>query len=153
RERRPEAYEKSAQYYLSWHVTDALAENRREAVAAPTRELAGLAGRDIDMFDRTVDALAYHGQLSVLVEAFRIAWPGVKRSKKIVPWGVSEFMNLATDYEIFDYLEHTTSPDPADPVLLDRVNFFVEDPREGYSAEMISDLTGTSGREWRADDF
>ncbi len=83
---------------------NALVENRLEAVASLTRELAARAGGDIDIFNRTVEAVAYHGQLSVRVEAFRIAWPGVKSSKKIVPWGVSGFMNRAVDYEIFDYL-------------------------------------------------
>ena len=68
RERRPEAYEKSAHYYLSWSVVATLAENRpEEEVAALTRELAALAGGDIDVFHRAADALAYHGKLSVLV--------------------------------------------------------------------------------------
>jgi SEC-C motif len=73
RERRPKVYEESAHSYLSWCVQDALAENRLESVASPTRDLAARAGYDIDVFDRVADALAYHGQLSVLAEAFRIA--------------------------------------------------------------------------------
>jgi hypothetical protein len=153
RERRPEVYEQSAHSYLSWCVHDALAENRLEAVASLTRELATRAGDDIDIFNRTVEALAYHGQLSVLVEAFRIAWPGVKSSKKIVPWGVSEFMNTGADYEIFDYLEKTRSPDSTDSLLLERIKFFVEEPREQFVRELISDLAGKSGREWQVDDF
>src|SRR5262249_2555001 len=142
RERRPEVYEQDARFYLSWFVLDALAENRLEAVAPLTRELAAQAGRDLDVFNRTVEALAYPGQLSVLVEALRIALPGVKSSNNILPWGVSEFLSLGADSEVFDYLEHTQSPDPADPVLLDHVRFFVEEPREGYLPEIISDLTG-----------
>ncbi len=70
-----------------------------------------------------------------------------------MPWGVSEFTNKGADYEIFDYLEHTSSPDPTDPVLLESVRFYVEDPREEYLREFISDLTGRSGRQWRMDDF
>jgi hypothetical protein len=77
----------------------------------------------------------------------------VKSSDKIMPWGISEFLNRGADYEIFDYLEHTGSPDPTDPVLLDRVKFFVEEPREEYLAEILSDLTGKSGREWHVEDF
>jgi hypothetical protein len=153
RERLPEAYEKSAPYYLSWGLRDALAENRLETVALLTRELAARAGSDIDIFNRAVEALAYHGKLSVLVEAFRIGWPSVKSSTNIMSWGVSEFMNTGADYEIFDYLEHTSSPDPTDPGLLDHVKFFVEEPREEYLAEFVSDLTGKDGREWRTDDF
>ena len=149
----PRSTIKSAGSYLSSCVRDALAESRLEAVASLSGELAARAGRDIDLFNRAVEALEYHGQLSVLVAAYRIAWPGVKSSDKIVPWGVSGFMNKGAEYEIFDYLEHTRSPDPTDTVLLERVKFFVEDPREEYLREFISDLTGKSGRQWRMGDF
>ena len=74
-------------------------------------------------------------------------------SKKIVPWGVSEFMNTGADYEIFHYLEQSSSPEATDPLLLDRVRFFVEDPRQGYLSEIIGYLTGKSDREWQLDDF
>ncbi len=83
----------------------------------------------------------------------RIAWPLVKTSDNVVPWGISEFANDGANYEIFNYLEHTASPDPADAVLLDRVRFFVAEPREEYLHEFIDDLTGRSGQEWQADDF
>ena len=126
RERRADAYERSAHYYLSWCVLDALAEKRLDAVASLTRELAPRAEAQIDNFNSAAEALAYHGQLSVLLEAFRIALPSVKNSKNIMPWGVSEFLNAGADYEIFDYLEHAGSPDSSDPVLLDRIKFFVE---------------------------
>jgi SEC-C motif len=153
RERRPEVFDQSAHYYLSWCLRDALAEGRYEAVPTLARELAARAGRDIDTVNRAFDTVAYHGQLSALVEAVRIAWPFVKSSDKIVPWGISEFANKGSDYEIFEYLEHTADPDPADAVLLDRVRFFVPEPREEYLREFIEDLTGKSGREWQSDDF
>src|SRR5580698_4135167 len=97
--------------------------------------------------------MMYHGQQSVLLEALRIAWPQVKSSHDILPWGFSNFAERGADLETFDYLEHTASPDPADPVLLDRIHFFVEEPREDYLREFIADLTGKSGRQWQADDF
>jgi hypothetical protein len=153
RERLPEVFDKSAHYYLSWCLLEALAESRREVVPSLARELAARAGRDIDAVNRAMDALAFHGQLSVLVEALRIAWPRVKSSDKIVPWGISGFAEKGVNHEIFDYLEHTASPDPADPVLLDRVQFFVEKPRGEYLGEFIDDLTGKSGRKWKAGDF
>ena len=40
RERRPELFDKSAQYYLSWCLLDALAESRPDAVPSLARELA-----------------------------------------------------------------------------------------------------------------
>ncbi len=153
RERRPEAFNENAAYYLSWCLRDALAEGRNEVVPSLARELAACAGRDIDTFNRTTDVLAYHGELDVLVESLRIAWPLVKSSDNVVPWGISRFANDGANHEIFNYLEHTAAPDPADAVLLDRVRFFVEDPREDYLREFITDLAGTSGCEWPADDF
>ena len=151
--RRPEVYDQGAHYYLSWCLLDALAEGRQEVVPSLARELAARAGRDIDIFNRAVEALDYHGQLDVLVEALRIAWPFVKSSDNVVPWGISEFAENGVNHEIFDYLEHTASPDPADAALLDRVHFFIEEPREDYLREFIDDLTGMSGQDWRADDF
>ncbi len=155
RERRPEVFEEGANHYLSLCLEDALAEGRLEDVPALARELAALAGRNLDTVNRDLEALAYHGQLSVLIEALRIGWPSVKAAgpDKIFAWAVSEFANKGADHEIFDYLEHTPSPDPADPALLERIKFFIEDPRTDYLAELIGDLTGKSGREWTADDF
>lgn len=153
RERRPEVFAEGGHFYLSWCLLDALAENRHEVVPSLARELAQRAERDIDIFNHAVDALAFHGQLNVLVESLRVAWPFVKASDNIVPWGVSEFAEKGADHEIFYYLESTASPDPADAVLLDRVRFFIEDPREEYLCESIEDLTGKSVRQWQADDF
>jgi SEC-C motif len=153
RERRPDVFDQGGHYYISWCLQDALAESRQEAVHSLARELAARAGRDIDIFNRVSTSLAYHGQLPVLVESLRIAWPLVKSSDDVVPWGISEFANNGASHEIFEYLEHTTNPDPTDPTLLDRIHFFVEEPREEYLREFISDLSGTSGREWQVKDF
>jgi SEC-C motif len=153
RERRPEVFDQGAHYYLSWRLLDALAESRHEDVPSLARELAPRAGRNIDTVNRALLALEYHGQLSVLVEVLRIGWPLVKTSGDILPWGISDFAQRGFDHEIYDYLEHTASPDPADPVLLDRVQFFVEDPHEGYLREFIDDLTAKTGREWQTGDF
>ena len=99
-----------AHYYLSWCLVDALAEGRQELVPSLARELAARAGRDIDTVNRAMNALAYHGRLDVLVEALRIAWPFVKSSDKIVPWGIAEFAGQGVNHEIFDYLERTAAP-------------------------------------------
>ncbi len=153
RERRPEVFDQSGQYSLSWCLTDALAEGRQELVPSLTLELAARAGRDIDMFNRSKEVLAYHGQLDVLVDALRVAWPLVKASDNIVPWGISEFAERGVSHEVYNYIEHTDSPDPADPALLDRVRFFITEPRENDLPRFLGDLTGTSEQEWQADDF
>jgi SEC-C motif len=153
RGRLPEAYDQGAHYYLSWCLVDALAESRQEAVLSLTRDLAARAGRDIDIFNRALEALEYHGQLEVLVEAMRIAWPFVKSSDQIVPWGISEFAAKGASFEIYHCLEHISSADAIEAILLDRVQFFVDNPSDDYLREFVGDLTGKSGREWQADDF
>jgi SEC-C motif len=153
RNRRPEVFQQGSHFYLANCLDDALAEGWHQLVPSLARELAGTAGRDIDIFNHTVEKLAYHGQLPVLVEALRLAWPLVKSSKDVIPWGVSEFAENGVTYEIFNYLEHTPTPDLADPVLLDHIHFFIDDPREADLAELITDLAGKSDREWRMIDF
>jgi hypothetical protein len=154
REKWPDMYEEDATYYLSLLLQDALGEDRQEAVRPLALDLAARADRNLDIVKRSLETLAYHGQLSVLVEVMRIGWPAVKSSREdIFPWAISEFANEGSDYEIFDYLERTTAPDPADPALLDRIKFFVEDPDLDYLRDFIADLTGKNVRAWTVADF
>jgi len=155
RDRLPDVYKEGAHFYLSWLLKDALAEGRLDDVPPLAREIATRAGRDIDTVNRSLNALAYHGQLAVLVEALRIAWPDVRSSSNIVPWGIPEFANKGANYEIYDYIEHTKSPDPADPALLERVKFFVKEPDldRDYLTQFITDLTGQVAAAWTVDDF
>ena len=153
RERLPEVYDQGAHFYLSWCLVNALVEGRQELVPSLTRDLAARAGRDVDIFNRAREALEYHGQLDVLVEAMRIAWPFVESSDQIVPWGIQRFAEKGVSYEIYDYVEHTDSPDAAEAALHDRVHFFIEHPRDGYLHEFVGDLTGKPGSHWKVDDF
>ncbi len=153
RERQPETFDHEAHFLLSWLLEDSLAEGMTDRVAPLARELAATAGNDLEIFTRTMDALAFHGQLDAIVPALRIAWPLVKASKDVMAWAVTAFAERGTSYEIYAYIEHNPAPDPADPSLLDRVRFFIAEPRENAVSEMIGNLTGTSVREWKADDF
>jgi SEC-C motif len=153
RERRPELFEASAHYYLSWCLADALAEGRTEAVRPLALELAAHAGSEPDAVSRSLEALAYHGQLAVLVEAMRIGWPDVKASSEIFPWAIHEFAETAAVYEIFDTLEHTPALDPADAALQERLKFFMAEPDQDFIRRFIADLTGQDGRAWTMEDF
>jgi hypothetical protein len=153
RHRRPEVYDEGAHYYLSWSLESALAEGRTESVRTLSLELAAHAGRDIDIVHRSLEALAYHGQLSILVEALRIAWPHIKSSSNVTPWGVSELAEEGSAYEIYHYLEHTPAPDLDDPVLLEPVRFFFDDPNMDFLRQFIGDVTGRNAHAWKLGDF
>lgn len=153
RARRPELYEESAASYLSWRLLDDLVDGRQEELPALARDLAGQAGRDIDAVNRVLETLAYHGRQSLLLEIRRAAWPDVASSADILPHGIAEFANQGADMEIYDYVERTPACDPADAALLDRIKFFVPEPRLEYIAELISDLTDESAPAWTVEDL
>ena len=150
--RQPEVYRQGAHYYLSWRLQDALAEKSSDILPL-TRELAARAGQDIDTVNRSLLALAYHGELPALIEAMRIGWPVVQSSFDITPWGISEFAEKGANFEIFNFLEHTPSPDPQDSALLDRIKFFIAEPHLDHLAEFIGDLAGQAAPAWTVDDF
>jgi len=152
REHRPEVYTAEAHYFLGWRITNALVTGRTEVVPALARELAPLAGKAIDTFNSVESQLAYHGHLSTLVEAMRLAWPRVKSSRDIVPWGIDEHGARAIAYEILDYVERTPSPDATDPALLQRVESYAEIKPARLAAYLVH-LSGRAGRQWEMSDF
>ena len=151
-DRQPDVYQHSAHYYLSWRLQDALAESPKDILPL-ARELATQAGQQIDIVNRSLLGLAYHGQLAALVEAMRIAWPFVQSSSDIVPWGISEFAVKGGYYEIYNYLEYSPSPDPHDSGLFDRIKFFIAAQVLDKLVEVIGDLAGQAAPAWTVDDF
>ena len=152
RYRRPEVYVGEAHYCLEWRITNALAVGRPEVIPALARALAAMAGKEIDTFNRVESQLAFHGHLSTLVEAMRLAWPQIKSSSDIAPWGIDEHGARAIVYEILDYVERTPSPDAADPVLRERLEFYVEINSASLAA-YLAYLGGRAGRQWAMSDF
>ncbi len=146
RERRPELYAEDAHYYLDWLIANALAEGRIEQLPALTRELAVVAGNDLDIFNSVIDRLAYHGQITTLLEAMRIAWPYVQQSD-VFGWAINEFAGKSADFVALDYLEHTTSPDAGDPELIDRLGYFLP-PDPQRLARYLTYVSGRAGRDW-----
>lgn len=153
RERLPEVYATNAVYFLSWLLSNALAASQQETLPALTRELAAYAGKDIDMVNRVIDQLEYHGQLDLLREITRIGLADVKASHDIMPHGKYEFAERGGDYEIFDYLLHTPDPRGDDPSLLDRLGFYVEDLRTEKLIRYIEHVSDKKSQTWQVNDF
>lgn len=151
-ERRPEVYEEGVHYYLSWQLLDALADGRPDVLSL-TRALARKAGRDLDVVNGGLAALAYHGQLAPLVEAMRIGWPLVRESNNVLGWAIGEFSEAGASYEMYAYLEGASSPDPSNGELLERIRYFVDDPRLEYVAEFVGHVSGTMEGAWTMADF
>lgn len=152
-ERWPEVYEEGAHFYLKWRIVDALVDGRFDDVLPLTRALAARAGQDIDIVHQGLHALAYHGQLVPLIEAMRIGWPLVRDSDEVIEWAIHQFAATGAAYEMYAYLETTTSPDPANVELLERIRFFKEDPDLEFVAECLGDMSGAVDRVWTLEDF
>ena len=153
RDRRPEIYDEEAHYCLDWLMTNALVAQRGDRAPALAREMAALAGNEIDMWYRGETQLAYHGQLSVLVEAMRLAWPQARRSTDIVSWGIDEFAHRAIGYELLEYAERTPVPEASDPALLARLHVYNKDIVPERVAAYLAHLTGQAQRQWTMRDF
>ena len=152
RERLPDIYAHDAQYYLDWRIRNAVTAGRWEVVSDLAKEMGAIAGDSIDTFNNVVDLLAYHGQLSTLVETMRIAWPGVEHSAEIVPWGVDEFAQQAVNFVMFDYVERHPSPDANDPEFREQLGSYLEILPDRL-AQYIAHLTGQADRSWTMSDF
>ncbi|MFH1267544.1 MAG: hypothetical protein ABIK89_17615, partial [Planctomycetota bacterium] len=67
-ERLPETFAESAACCISWLIDGKVARGRLDDLAPLAREIAAYAGDDIDIFNFALDALAYHCELSTLVD-------------------------------------------------------------------------------------
>jgi hypothetical protein len=90
--------------------------------------------------------------LTTLVEAMRLAWPGVKSSSDIVPWGIDEFCTRAITYEILNYAGSISEPAVADPALAQRLEYFSQTDA-GQVDSFLAHIAGLPGRIWTMSDF
>lgn len=141
-ERAPEVFRESAPYHLSSLIDLRVACGRLDELGPLAREMAAYAGDAIDMFSYTLDSLAYHCDLSTLVETMRIAWPGVRDAGDILPWGVEEFVDRAYRYEMMQFCGEAAAPRPDDPELIERLAFYGEPVADDFVKAFVGSLTG-----------
>ena len=153
REQRPEIYAKEAHYCLDWLLTNALVAGDYARVPALANDMAALAGKEMDQWNRVETQLAYHGQLDVLVEAIRLAWPRIRQSQDIVPWGIDEFAGRAINYELLAYAVHTPAPEGSDPDLLARLTVYSQDVIPERLKSYLAYFAGQEQRQWSMCDF
>ncbi|HUT95741.1 MAG TPA: hypothetical protein VMY37_40170, partial [Thermoguttaceae bacterium] len=141
-ERAPEIFRDSATSCLSWVIELRVACGRFDEVGPLAKEIAACAGDQIDIFNLTLDSLAYHCDLSTLVEMMRIGWPGVRDAGDILSWGVEEFVDRAYRYEMIQYCSRAAAPRPDDPELIERLAFYGEPVDEDFVTAFVGSFTG-----------
>lgn len=152
RERLPDVYATGRKYYLNWKIVNAVASRRPERVLGLAREMAEIAGEEVDLYAQMVDLLAYHGMLRELGEASRIAWPLINDADDIM-WGQEVFARWGADCLLFERMERMEEVDGRDPELIEQTRFYFEDLRVKLFADYVSHLSGRANRTWSLSDF
>jgi len=148
----PDRYKNKLGYLLQTLIQDALVDENKTEADSLFLEFADHADADIDVFNSTLDQMACHADLDLMLSAMHRGWDKVKDSSEIVSWGVSEFGNLAAKYAIFKYISEVSDPVPTDPVFLKNLEKFI-DPDVEILKTYLAHITGSSGKEWQLDDF
>ena len=148
----PDRYMNKLGYLLQTLIQDALIDENNAEAAKLFLEFADQADADIDIFNRTLDQMAWHGDLELMLNAMHRGWEKVQSSSKIVPWGVDEYRNLAAMYEIFKYVSEVSDPDPTDHDFRKKLEKFI-DPDVEFLKTYLAHITGSSGKEWQLEDF
>lgn len=152
RERRPDVYAKDKSYFFKWRITNELVAGRTENVPILMRELASIASKNIDIFERVESQVAYHGHLTTLVEAMRLSWAGVKSSSDIVPWGIDEFCQRAITYEVLNHADSISRQAGSDLLLAERIKSFSQIDAAQVDS-FLAHITEWPGRTWTMSDF
>lgn len=152
REQLPAVYENREPSYTSWRITEALDEGRHADVVALATRMGELAGQHIDEFNVVYNQLAWHGLLEALTRALSAGWPRVRKSRKIVPWGVDEFADKGAYCVMFEWLDRCPDAREVDTELREAVSFFLPDLTQPLDAVMAR-LAGWSQDTWAASDF
>ncbi len=152
RERFPDVYAESRNYYLGMRIKNLIAGGRRERVKALVPEIAEIAERDVDLYARIVDQLAYHGMLDELSEISHIAWLDIRDSDDIL-WGQNTFADWGADCVLFERLEKADELSDDDQELIQAVSYYFEDLQLEHFFEYIKSMSGQSDRVFSLSDF
>ncbi len=152
RQRLPDVYAESRKFYLGMQIKNLIAGGRREHVKALVPEIAGIAERDVDLYARIVDQLAYHGMLEELSEISHIAWPYIRDSGDIL-WGKNTFGDWGADCVLFERLEKADELSDDDQELIQAVSYYFEDLQLEHFFEYIKSMSGQSDRVFSLSDF
>ena len=152
RQRRPDLYEEEPHTYLDLLISSALAMDQREKLPSLVEDLARTGAEQIDLLERNLDQLAYRGELQLVLNAHRIAWPAVRKSKEVLDWAIGQFSRDGAFAEICAWLDERPEGDPHDPELLKRTKAF-----DVWDKQMIASaaerLSGRRVTAWTLEDF
>ncbi len=151
----PEVYEAERQFFDGYRVSNLMAKADYAGLEAYVEPLKAMAVRDIDLFYRIADQLAFHGQMSFLLRVMTAAYAGVSESGDIVPWGLDEFVSRIADLHVFTYIDDNQALDNSEAPknLLGKMAPHVDDIDEEKFETFYYTVAGQRVQAWQAADF
>ena len=137
-EKMPAVFTAESHFMLDWLITNALANCRFQDIAQFSITLAQRADSNIDLTIATMDKLAYHNQLSILMQMNAVIFPLVIESKTILDFTRDEIGLRASNYIIFNYLDSSPDPVADNPVLQTQLNQYTPIDPEGLVVYMAN---------------
>jgi hypothetical protein len=150
REQAPKLYQQSSHYYHRDLITFTIIEGRWDDLSDLLTDYT--SGDHLDLFTMVVAQLKYHGQVRILVEAMKAAYPKIEASSQYVPWASEEFAGKLMEVMLVDYLERTADPRPDDPEFLE-ATAYLPSWREGWLEWFVPTVTRPEPAEWELSDF
>jgi hypothetical protein len=148
----PDLYRQRASTYYRNLISDAVAAKRWDDVPQFLAHFADRPARDIDIFVQVIDQLTYHGGVQALIETMTRAWPKMRDSDEMTPWGVDDFVGKLMTLHLFRYLKTTDAPRADDPELLEATAPFGQWER-AWLERVVPRLAAPELSQWKMADF
>jgi hypothetical protein len=138
----PASYASNAVCFLVDQISDALALNRLDRLPELAVRLGEQGEEMSEIGNMALLQLMYRGQQDVALAMLRTSWPKVHESTELLPWAVEQDRSQGANLEVCTFLESNPQAEGNEPVLRERVRFFVEDLDEERLAEVVALLSG-----------
>ena len=151
-EKMPAVFTAESHFMLDWLITNALANGRFQDLPQFAITLAQRADSNIDLTIATMDKLAYHNQLAILMQMNAVVFPLVTESKTVLDFVRDEIGLRASNYIIFNYLDSSPDPVADNPVLQTQLNQYTPIDPEGL-VEYMANLNNKPLEQLTSADF
>jgi len=150
REQAPVLFQESSHYYHRDLISFAIIESRWDDLPDLIADYS--SGKHLDIFTSVIAQLEYHGQVGILAETMKTAYPKIVASAEYVPWASEEFAGKLIEVMLVDYLQTATNPCPDDARFLESTTS-VSSWREGWLEWFIPTITQPEPTKWKLADF
>lgn len=149
----PEAYAEELHYILDHRIRIALIEGDEAAIERYFYQFSPLAGAKLDLYYQVVNALAYHGKLTILHEGMRQARPFVAQAGNLFEWAYPEYTAKLGIMEILYLLDQNPDLQIDDPTLQRQFAEYELTPHLVALATALDYRTGRKLPSWELTDF